>query len=314
MADHADHTITARDRTLAQLALAAGEAPASPCPDAGELARLVDGRPESIAYLESGPLQDELWNHLAHCPTCYEQWRIIAEVQLSAVKKTGRGKIISITGALLAAAASIMVFVALHDGPVPQVSMERVQVAELLDVPQEPAGVDGKPAPLVTADSAAAYEAQRFSERQKEQVQKRSQARPQAEQMLNGAPPLEQLFESNDVQDANLAADAVAGHDLEVQGGEVLLELNRVIPTLLQRLKQAETGAVLEVKTYKRDRGFSIEKRGDEQVFIREYGFQNQEMVVSMPKLKKTLKALVKTEFPRSNKVWLSSGLSTVRP
>ncbi len=85
-----------------------------------------------------------------------------------------------------------------------------------------------------------------------------------------------------------------------------MLDLNRVIPTVLQRVKQVETGIVIEVKTYKRDRGFRVEKRGDEQVLIQEYGFHNQAVTVPMVKLKKTLKTIIKTEFPRSNKVWMS--------
>lgn len=313
MAAKAEQRITAQDRALAQLALATGEVSPQVCPDVADLALLVDGRAETGPDPLSAERRESLWNHLAHCPSCYEQWRIIVEVQHPPLKKTSRAKIISITGGLLAAAASIMLFVNIHDAPMVEVSMERTQVMELLDAPPEEVADELSATGDIAGSAPSLSEGRLASEPKMEQVQKRSQplnaAQVRKEMIASPAPRV-----TGGVNDLELDFMADAPFENLNQGlpqGEILLDLNRVIPTVLQRVKQAETGTVIEVKTYKRDRGFRVEKRGDGQVFIQEYGFHNQAMNVTMPQLKKILKTMLKTEFPRSNKVWMSMG--TVR-
>jgi hypothetical protein len=215
------------------------------------------------------------------------------------------------TGGLLAAAAALMLFVNIHDAPMVEVSLERTQMVELSAAPE---GLVDEPS--ATEDSAGSAPPLNEGKVVSEQVQKRSQplnsARVRKEMSASPAPRA-----NGGVNDRELDFMADAPFENLNQGlpqGEILLDLNRVIPTVLQRVKQAETGTVIEVKTYKRDRGFRVEKRGDDQVLIQEYGFHNQEMIVTMPQLQKTLKTMLKTEFPRSNKVWMSSGLSTMRP
>lgn len=90
-----------------------------------------------------------------------------------------------------------------------------------------------------------------------------------------------------------------------------MLDIGRVIPTVLQKLKQLKPGEILAVRTYKRDRGFSVALRANNQVIVREFGFNEQELIVPVTKVKKTLKTIVKTEFPRSNKAWLKITVAT---
>lgn len=281
-----DHTITNRDRTLAQVALAAEHGTPLPCPLATELALLIDGR-------VAEDRQDELWHHLASCPTCYEQWRVVAEVQQGMVKKRKLGKIITLGGGLLAAAASIMLFVNIQYSPVPE------------EVYMDSAPIHERGEEVVSVEPAEPMLEQlqrdeQIASRQKVKAKKEFRARAKSSRPLTQAMPSES---ASPVMADSMADDPFSA--LDQPPGEIMLDINRLIPTVLQKVKRLSVGQGLEVKTYKRDRGFVLTKRSETKVHLREFGFKEQEMEVATSRLKKTLKTLIKTEFPRSNKVWL---------
>jgi Putative zinc-finger len=306
MATEEEHSITDQDRILAQLALATEEVADMPCPDVEMLALLVDGR-------LSEPDQEALFQHLAQCPSCYEQWRIMAEVDLGAVKKTSRAKIISITGGLLAAAASVILFINIGIVPTPTMApqdeatvlgVSKLSSAEMSSMEQE----DRVPSSQSVPDDMV--QSQEMEEQMKEAatlLKNNSEAKTRQKKAASSKPSIRkgEMVENNAayapapiVEDFTLLGEDVAK-------GEIVLDINRLIPTVVQKVKQAGFADVVEVKTYKRDRGFSVQLVEADQLLIREYGYRNREVTVPTEKLKRVLKNIVKIEFPRSNKVWL---------
>jgi hypothetical protein len=85
-----------------------------------------------------------------------------------------------------------------------------------------------------------------------------------------------------------------------------MIDIKTLIPSVQKRLDRLDVGGEIELKTYKRDRGVTIIKVTDDRLLIREDGFVKNEFEIPVEKLKKTLKSLLKKEFPRSNKVRLS--------
>ncbi|XXJ21026.1 hypothetical protein ACR42D_16095 [Desulfovibrio caledoniensis] len=81
-----------------------------------------------------------------------------------------------------------------------------------------------------------------------------------------------------------------------------MIDLGAALPTALSRLDKLPDGAVLELLTFKRDRGVAVRKVGAG-FEIREFGFRDETHAEDGPGLKKRLKAILKREFPRSNKV-----------
>jgi len=57
------------------------------------------------------------------------------------------------------------------------------------------------------------------------------------------------------------------------------------------------------VLSYKRNRGVSIIKQDRSGYFVKERGYENQEIHVEERQLKKVLQSIMKREFPRSRKV-----------
>ena len=81
-----------------------------------------------------------------------------------------------------------------------------------------------------------------------------------------------------------------------------MIDLGSALPTALSRLKKLSDGAVLELLTFKRDRGVAVRKTGP--LFeVREFGFRDETCTENLAGLKKRLKTILKREFPRSNKV-----------
>jgi hypothetical protein len=87
---------------------------------------------------------------------------------------------------------------------------------------------------------------------------------------------------------------------------KTMIDIKTVISTVQKRLERGSVGIGIELKTYKRDRGITIVKVTDDHLLIREDGFVKNEFEIPVEKLKKTLRSLLKKEFPRSKKVWLS--------
>ena len=82
-----------------------------------------------------------------------------------------------------------------------------------------------------------------------------------------------------------------------------MIDKTNIIPTLLRRLDKLSVGHCLDVRSYKRDRGLLIVKAAPTHYRIIEDGFEARRLEVAEEDLKKTLKTLVKREFPRSNRL-----------
>ncbi len=281
MTPEQEHSITAKDRNLAHVALASVAESAGPCPEVAEIALLVDGRLEKTR-------QEAVWNHLAACATCYASWRDVAEEQQNRVKPKRLAKIIALGGGLLAAAASVMLFVNVQYAPIPEVT-EMTQAPEPT-LPGKLVSETASPA-TSTAEQSETVQAEDEIKRLKKRSKSRLRQREPSPAPLLHPPPSED--------------DHFAALDPEKITGDTVLDIGRVIPTVLQKLKQLQPGEIIAVRTYKRDRGFSVALRANNQVLVREFGFNEQELTVPVTKLKKILKTIVKTEFPHSNKAWL---------
>lgn len=86
-----------------------------------------------------------------------------------------------------------------------------------------------------------------------------------------------------------------------------MIDMATLIPTLLKRLRALPVGDYLDVCSYKRDRYLHLIKVDHDSFRIVETGFEQSDFVVDGAGLKKSLKVLVKREFPRSNKIRLYS-------
>ena len=84
-----------------------------------------------------------------------------------------------------------------------------------------------------------------------------------------------------------------------------MIDKTRAIETVLEKLKKLPVGHYLNLQTYKRNRCLIIVKTGKDDLLVIENGYFNERFVVTMDKLKKLLKTLLKTEFPRSRKIRL---------
>lgn len=73
--------------------------------------------------------------------------------------------------------------------------------------------------------------------------------------------------------------------------------------TLLAKLDGLPLGHCLEIRTYKRNRSVLFIKVSADVFRIREQGYVSETFDIHRGKLKKTLKSLLKREFPRSSKV-----------
>lgn len=85
-----------------------------------------------------------------------------------------------------------------------------------------------------------------------------------------------------------------------------MVDIKTIIPVVLKKIDAIAIGGRIELKTYKRDRGITIIKSAADQLKIIEDGFERNESTIPAAKLKKTLRSLLKKEFPRSNKVRLT--------
>lgn len=71
----------------------------------------------------------------------------------------------------------------------------------------------------------------------------------------------------------------------------------------LQILAKTETHSGVELSSYKRNRSIAVTILEGGKVSVRENGYVEQELTVHIKELPKTLKTLIKREFPRSRKV-----------
>ncbi len=82
-----------------------------------------------------------------------------------------------------------------------------------------------------------------------------------------------------------------------------LVNIDTALNDVLRRLRKMNPPGGVEVLSYKRNRGVDILLNPEGTVTVRERGYVEQELVVPLDELQKTLKPIFKMEFPRSRKV-----------
>ena len=82
-----------------------------------------------------------------------------------------------------------------------------------------------------------------------------------------------------------------------------MLDVSTLIPSIQARLDKLPVGHALDLRTYKRNRNVIIRKQDQDSFLFLENGFYQDRMTVPGDKVKKTLKKMLKKEFPRSRKV-----------
>ncbi len=83
------------------------------------------------------------------------------------------------------------------------------------------------------------------------------------------------------------------------------VETGRLLHTVLGYLEQLEAGKSILLQPYKKDRSVLVTRVG-EGFRVLEDGFVKKEYRIGEEKIRKLLKKLIRKEFPRSNRVWLS--------
>ena len=84
-----------------------------------------------------------------------------------------------------------------------------------------------------------------------------------------------------------------------------MIDKDKIIETVRERLKKLPVGHYLDLRTYKRNRSVIIVKKGEENLLVIENGYYQERFHLKEDKLNKLLKTLVRKEFPRSNKIRL---------
>lgn len=84
-----------------------------------------------------------------------------------------------------------------------------------------------------------------------------------------------------------------------------MIDKDKIIDTVRERLKKLPVGHYLDLRTYKRNRSVIIVKKGEENLLVIENGYYQERFHLKEEKLNKLLKTLLRKEFPRSNKIRL---------
>jgi hypothetical protein len=82
-----------------------------------------------------------------------------------------------------------------------------------------------------------------------------------------------------------------------------MMDISALIPAVQAKLDKLPEGHALDLRTYKRNRSIIILKKDPNHFLFLENGFSRDRLSVSRDKVKKTLKKMLKKEFPRSRKV-----------
>jgi len=84
-----------------------------------------------------------------------------------------------------------------------------------------------------------------------------------------------------------------------------MLDKDKIIETVIAKLKKLPVDHYLDLRTYKRNRSLVIIKKSEDDFLIIEDGYFHERCQLKSDKLKKTLKTLLRKEFPRSHKIRL---------
>jgi hypothetical protein len=82
-----------------------------------------------------------------------------------------------------------------------------------------------------------------------------------------------------------------------------LVNIESVQQRILDQLKKTPEGQGFEILSYKRNRGISLIRTGTNLVNVRERGYRERRITVTLTVLPKILRSMMNTEFPRSRKV-----------
>jgi hypothetical protein len=82
-----------------------------------------------------------------------------------------------------------------------------------------------------------------------------------------------------------------------------LLNIDSALKLAMERLSRLTPPQGIEILSYKRNRGVSLLLKDNSTIHIRERGYVEEDLFVSMPDVRKQLKKIIKREFPRSRKV-----------
>lgn len=86
-----------------------------------------------------------------------------------------------------------------------------------------------------------------------------------------------------------------------------MIDKTNIIDTVCEKLTKMHAGECLDLRTYKRNRSVLVVKENEEAVTIVEDGFYKERFKVSKEKIRKTLKSILRKEFPRSRKIRIYS-------
>lgn len=84
-----------------------------------------------------------------------------------------------------------------------------------------------------------------------------------------------------------------------------MIDKSKIIETVCERLRKLPVGHYLDLRSYKRNRSVIIAKMGEDDLLIIENGYFKERFRLQLGKLKKSLKTLVRKEFPTSRKIRL---------
>ncbi|BDQ37406.1 hypothetical protein SYK_17660 [Pseudodesulfovibrio nedwellii] len=84
-----------------------------------------------------------------------------------------------------------------------------------------------------------------------------------------------------------------------------MIDKATALQTVLRKLKKLPMEHAIDLRTYKRNRSVVIKRIGEDEFNVVENGFFEERFLVSLTKMKKLLKILLKKEFPRSTKIRL---------
>lgn len=84
-----------------------------------------------------------------------------------------------------------------------------------------------------------------------------------------------------------------------------MIDKEKIIDTVLKKLKKLPKGHYLDLRTYKRNRSVIIVKLDSDDLLVIENGYDFERFQVKTEALKKRLKTLLRKEFPRSRKIRL---------
>jgi hypothetical protein len=82
-----------------------------------------------------------------------------------------------------------------------------------------------------------------------------------------------------------------------------LVNIDSVLPNLLQKLDKLKPPQGMELLSYKRNRSIAVLLCDNGKILVREKGYRLEEYMVEKAKLSRHLKSLIKYEFPRSRKL-----------